>query len=51
MPDAGEMPRELPGGDGVSLVGEGRHIPLDRRVEIELPLLVQQDDGRGRERL
>src|SRR4029077_1616439 len=51
MPDAGEVSRELARGDGISLVGEGRYIALDRRVEMELPPFVQQGDGRSRERL
>src|SRR5207302_9815913 len=51
MSDAGQVPRELPRGDGISLLGKGRHIPLDGRVQIELPLLVQQCHRRGRERL
>jgi len=51
MPDAGEMSGELAGGDGVTLLGKRGHVALHRRVEIELPLLVQQGDGGGRERL
>ena len=51
MPDACEMAGEQASGDGVALVGERRHVALNGRVEIELPLLVQQGDGGGRERL
>src|SRR2546422_9781722 len=51
MPDAGEMTGQLPSGDRVAFVRERRHVALHRCVEIELPLLEQQGDRGGRERL
>src|SRR5437016_2131180 len=51
MPDAGDMTGQLPSGDRVAFVRERRHVALHRCVEIELPLLVQQGDGGGGERL
>ena len=51
VPDAREVPGELPGSDRVTLIGKRRDVALHRRIEVELPLLVQQRDGGGGERL
>lgn len=45
MPDAGQVPRELAGGDRVVLLRKGGDVALDRSVEVETAGLGQP--GRG----
>src|SRR5207237_4770844 len=46
VPDAREVPGELAGSDRIALVWQRGDVALNRRVEIELPLLVEERHGR-----
>ena len=51
VPDAGEMPRELPRRDRPCLLRKIGDVALDRSVEVDLPLLDEQSQARRRQRL
>src|SRR5439155_19014537 len=51
MANPGQVPGELPRGDRDALIGKRRDVALQRGVEVELPLLVQQCHGRRGDRL
>ena len=51
MANPGQVPGELPRGDRDAFIGKRRDVTLHRRVEVELPLLVQQRHRRRGDRL
>jgi hypothetical protein len=47
MPDAGQVAGELSGGHGPALHGKGRHVLLDRSVEVQQTSLYEEAQRRG----